>query len=104
MFTNESLHLLSRLPIDVLPHRSEATRAEEWQFQLWLGLHAVVVTTGKPLKIAPGVFDKTLELWRINLAESDQGEGSAEYKVNLEMAQWLEFCAHCHQDLLVPPT
>ena len=86
-------------PIELWPR----SKVEEYQFQLWLGLRAIVVTTGSPLKIDLEVVDRTLELWRVNLAETAQSEGSAEHKVNSEMVQWLGFCIHRHQGLLVPP-
>ena len=104
LFANVSPSQMSRIPVDVLPHRPEASKCvEEYQFQLWLGLRAIVVTTGSPLKIDLEVVDRTLELWRVNLAETAQSEGSAEHKVNSEMVQWLGFCIHRHQGLLVPP-
>ena len=103
LFANVSPSQLSRIPVDELPHRPEASKVKEYQFQLWLGLRAFVVTTGNPLKIDIEVVDRTLELWRVNLAESAQSGGSTEHKVNSEMVQWLGSCTHRHQGLLVPP-
>ena len=103
LFANVSPSHLSGLPVDVLPHRPEASKIEEWQFQLWLGLRAFIATTGSPLKMDLEVVDRTLDLWRVNLAESAQSGGSTEHKVNSEMVQWLASCTHRHQGILVPP-
>ncbi len=93
LFEKVPLSQLSKLPIEVLPHRPEAIKVEEWQFQLWLGLRVVAMSTGKQLNIEIDLIKYTLELWRVNLKESAQNEDSAEHKVNLEMVQWLELCA-----------
>ena len=66
---------LAKLPVEVLPHTPDAARVDAWQFQLWLGLRAAVFTTGKPLSVEREVVEKTLELWRVNLAESEQSGG-----------------------------
>jgi len=102
LFTTDTLYLISTLPRDVLPHRPDATKVEEWQFQLWLGLHAFVVITGKPLRVDPIVVTQTLELWRSNLADSSESVGTAEYAINTKMVQWLELCARSKKGLLVP--
>ena len=102
-FANVSPIQVKRLPADVLPHKPEASKVEDWQFQLWLGLRAFVATTGKPLKIDQEVIDRTVELWSVNLAESAQTGSSPEHKVNSEMVQWLVSCTHQHQGFLVPP-
>jgi tetratricopeptide (TPR) repeat protein len=101
-FRDLSLAEFGRLPVDTLPHRPEAVKVEEWQFQLWLGLRALVSTTRKQLLVPPALVEQTLDLWRTNLAESAQCGASVEHQLNLDMVRWLELCSHGNLGLLVP--
>ena len=63
---------------------------EAYQYNLWLGLWALASVTGRPLPIAPAVLARTLELWRVNLAESSSDPHSTEHRVDQSMVDWLE--------------
>jgi hypothetical protein len=101
-FNNIRLNAICKLPVETLPHRAEATKVEDWQFQLWLGLSAVTEVTGKPLAVPLAVIVRTLDLWRVNLAESSLEPESAEHRVNQRIITWLESCVRANQGL-VPP-
>jgi len=97
-----SLGTIGTLPVDALPHRAEAIKVENWQFQLWLGLRAVTKVTGKPLVVPSAATAQTLDLWRCNVAESSINVASVEHRVNLSMVAWLERCLRENQGLLPP--
>jgi hypothetical protein len=99
-FNGLPLDAVAALSTETLPHRAEAVRVEAWQFQLWLGLRAVVSITGKPLAVPAAIIERTLELWRSNLAESSINEGSTEHRVNRSMVAWLEMCLRGGQGLV----
>ncbi|MEA2237819.1 MAG: hypothetical protein QOC81_2543 [Thermoanaerobaculia bacterium] len=103
-FNNVALSTVGSLPEETLPHRVEADKVETWQFQLWLGLRAVTEVTGKPLEMPSAVIDKTLDLWRCNLAETSVKPESAEHFVNQFMVRWLERCSRENRGLLPPST
>jgi hypothetical protein len=102
-FRNIPLSLIGILPLDALPHRGDAGSVETEQFQLWLGLRAVTSITGNALAVPPAVLERTLDLWRVNLAESSKNPASTEHRVNQSMVNWLEKCARGDQGLLLPP-
>jgi hypothetical protein len=92
-FRNVPLDTISTLPVDALPHRDDADKVEGWQFSLWIGLRAVTVVTRTPLMVPAAVIDKTLELWRSNLAESSSDMTSNTHRLNQSMVAWLEICS-----------
>ena len=87
---NMRLDAVAALPSDVLPHRSDAEKVEMWQFNLWCGLREVAEITGNPLTITLETIARTLELWRVNLAESSITPESTEHRVNQNMVGWLQ--------------
>jgi hypothetical protein len=89
-FNTMRLDTVATLPADTLPHRPDAERVESWQFGLWLGLREVASITRKSLAIAPELLARTLELWRVNLAESSITPASTEHMVNQNMVAWLQ--------------
>ena len=101
-FNNVPLGTIGTLPVDTLPHRPDADKVEDWQLQLWLGLHAVTSVTGKPLAVPSAVIVRTLDLWRSNLAESSIDSESAAHRMNQSMVAWLERCSRENQGLLPP--
>lgn len=86
----------------LLPHRADANKVEDWQFEFWLGLRAVTSVTGKPLAVPSALIVQTLDLWRVNLAESSTNVESAAHRVNQSMVAWLESCSRGNQGLLPP--
>jgi hypothetical protein len=100
---NISLEAISQLPMGILPHSPEASKVEDWQFQLWLGLRSVTSITGKSLEVPPELIVQTLNLWRTNLAESSLTPHPAEHRINQEMVRWLEVCTQSDNGLLLPP-
>ena len=84
------LDAVAALPTNTLPHRPDAEKVHPWQLNLWLGLREVATSTGKPLAIAPETIARTLELWRVNLAESSIAPESTEYRVSQNMVGWLQ--------------
>ena len=101
-FKNVPLSTIAALPLDTVPHRVDARKVEDWQFQLWLGLRVVTSVTGKPLAEPPALIVHTLGLWRVNLTESVLNPASAGHRVNQSMTTWLESCARGNQGLLLP--
>jgi len=97
-----SLNAVSELPVTALPHRADASKVEDWQYQLWLGLRAVTSATGKPLQVPADVISQTLNLWRCNLEESSIDPDSAEHQVNQSIVAWLEICLSGSLGLLPP--
>jgi hypothetical protein len=90
------------LPTTIQPHRPEATRVEDWQLQLWVGLRAFVSIAKIMLPIPRDVIEKTLELWRENLTETKLEPTSTLHKLNLSMATWLEMCLNTNSIGLLP--
>jgi RNAse (barnase) inhibitor barstar len=88
----------------LLPHRPEAERVEEYQWQFWLGLRAFVSNTQKRLPIAMDLIEETLRLWRVNLAETSAAPMSTEYLINQSMVTWLENCLRANPIALFPST
>ena len=85
-----SVEAVSRLPVDTLPHGVDASKVEELQFQLWVGLRAVTEATGMPLLVPSDIIGQTLDLWRNNLEESSLTPDSIEHRLNQEMVTWLQ--------------
>ena len=81
---------LRSLPVEILPHRREASSVEHRQWQLWFGLRVATSLTGKTLELPPGLIAQTLTLWRASLAASSQQPDSTEHRINREMVAWLE--------------
>jgi hypothetical protein len=101
-FRNVPLNIIGALPVETLPHRAEADKVEDWQFELWIGLRAVTVVTGKPLAVPAAVIDRTLDLWRSNLAETSIDTTSNTHRLNQSMVAWLERCSREGRGLLPP--
>ncbi|QDV90589.1 hypothetical protein RAS2_16690 [Phycisphaerae bacterium RAS2] len=95
---------LSLLPLSVLPHRPEAKRVEDYQYQLWLGLRVFVGVTRQTLSLDRETISETLLLWRANFAETDSMPTTATHRVNQSMVAWLEICSCADPPALVPPT
>ncbi|MBI2434051.1 MAG: hypothetical protein HYV26_14410, partial [Candidatus Hydrogenedentes bacterium] len=91
-FRGLSRTVIEVLPVDVLSHKPGATKVEDWQFQLWLGLRAIGSITNEPLSVPPAVLNETLCLWCANLAESANSPKSTAHLVNQSMVAWLERC------------
>jgi len=91
------------LPLNVLPHQANASKVDEWQYQLWLGLRAVASITNNPLPVSAVVINQTLDLWRKNFEESSLKPESVEYSVNTNMVSWLEDCSRKNKGLLPAP-
>ena len=81
---------VASLPADTLPHRPECKKVEVHQYTLWLGLWTLASVTGRPLPITSAVLARTLELWRVNLAESSIDPHSTGHRVDQGMVDWLE--------------
>lgn len=103
LFSNMGYRDLAPLPTDTLPHRDEAEHVEEWQYQLWLGLRAVVAVTRKPLWLAPGVIRRTRDLWLRNLEHTGAEPESAAHRVDRQMVAWLDLCLARGEFALQPP-
>ena len=94
--------------MDTLPHRPDCTKVEAYQYNLWLGLRTLASVTGRPLPITSAVLTRTLELWRVNLAESSIDPYSIEHRVDQNMVDWLEESLYgqasirARGDLIVP--
>lgn len=86
------LETISKLPQDILSHAADSNKVAGWQLQLWLGLYAVSSATGVNLLVPSPVTAQTLDLWRVNLAESSPHPTSLEHAVNQMMVNWLEMC------------
>jgi len=102
-FEGISIAQISRLPVETLPHRSEAVNVENWQFQLWLGLHTVARVTKKSMNVPAEIIDRTLDLWKKNLSETADKPNSPAYRVNQRMVNWLKACSQNNQGPLQPP-
>lgn len=100
-FRHVPLDTIAALPVDVLPHRPEATEVESWQLQLWLGLRAVSSVTRQPLPVPRDAIASTLELWRANLVTSSAEPASMTHLLNRRMVDWLQLCTR--EGVLVPP-
>lgn len=95
-------NLISQLPLHVLPHKPEATKVQNHQFQLWLGLRAFLSTTRGNLPLPTAVIQETLKLWRANVAETASLPKSVAHRVNLSMVAWLESCLRASPPALIP--
>lgn len=93
---------IGKLPVDGLPHRPDAAKVEEWQFQLWLGLRALTSAMNRPLPVPSSVILQTLNLWKMNVVESTPSAPSTEHDVNKSMVAWLDTCSHLHSPRLLP--
>jgi hypothetical protein len=93
LFDSAVLAAIARLPADALPHRSQAIKVEDWQWQLWLGLRAVTNATHKRLPLPTEIIVQTRDLWHVNLAETAATANSVEHRLNGEMVTWLTTCA-----------
>jgi hypothetical protein len=89
-FTGIRFETVASLPADALPHRSDCKKVEAHQYTLWLGLWTLASVTGRPLLVGSAVLARTLELWRVNLAESSIDPHSTEHRVDQSMVDWLE--------------
>jgi hypothetical protein len=103
-FRNVPLGEISKIPVNTLPHRAGATKVEEWQYQLWLGLRAIASITFGTLAVPAALLSQTLNLWRVNLAESVISPSSAEHRINQSMVFWLERCTRNGRNVLLPET
>lgn len=97
-----ALGSMSQLPVSILPHRPEATRVEDHQLQLWLGLRAFVSITRERLPLPREAIKITLELWRANLTETASTPATAAHRVNQSMVSWLNTCSRANPPALVP--
>ncbi len=95
---------VSALPVDVTDHPPDAVKVENWQFQLWIGLRTVVSVAERPTKMPADIINRTLDLWRNNLADTSQEPESCVHRVNQSMVTWLEECSRNDQNLLLPTT
>jgi hypothetical protein len=86
----------------LLPHRLEAEKVEDYQLQFWLGLRAFVSIIHKILPIPKNLVEETLMLWRVNLAETSTAPMSTEYLINQSMVAWLESCLRANPIALLP--
>jgi len=102
-FDGVSIDQISKLPVETLPHRPEAANVENWQFQLWLGLHTVARVTKKSMNVPAEIIDRTLDLWKKNLSETADKPNSPAYRVNQRMVNWLKACSQNNQGPLQPP-
>ncbi|HRI13045.1 MAG TPA: hypothetical protein PLX89_08570, partial [Verrucomicrobiota bacterium] len=93
---------VSELPLGILPHRPEATKIEDYQLQLWLGLRAFVSITRERLPLPRETIEQTLKLWRANLGETALTPATAAHRVNQSMVAWLETCSRATPPALVP--
>ena len=98
-----SLRQVSKLPVDVLSHRSDASDVENYQYQLWLGLRAVAFVTGESIQVPTDIIDRTLDLWKNNLEITTQKPECATHHVNQSMVTWLVKCLQENQGLLPSP-
>lgn len=101
-FVKLPLAEVARLPTEALPHRSEAKMLEDWQLQLWLGLRVVATQAHGSLIVDETTLAHTLELWRVNLAETPPKPNSSAYRVNHSMVEWLGGCISIGRGLLIP--
>lgn len=95
---------VSQLPLGILPHRPEATKVEDYQLQLWLGLRAFVSIARGRLLLPRETIEETLKLWRANLGETASTPATAAHRVNQSMVAWLETCSRANPPALLPST
>ncbi len=101
-FQEVPVSALGSLATEALPHRAEAEKVEWPPLQLWLGLRATASATGTPIGVLPVVLRRTLDLWRMNLAESSAAPASVAHRVHVSMVAWLERCSRGDADSLLP--
>ncbi len=97
-----SLGSVSQLPLNILPHRPDATKVEDHQMQLWLGLRAFVSIKRERLPMPSETIEKTLKLWRANLGETASTPRTGAHRVNQSMVAWLETCFRANPPVLLP--
>ncbi|GMV94050.1 MAG: hypothetical protein AMXMBFR82_38280 [Candidatus Hydrogenedentota bacterium] len=93
---------MGQLPLAALPHRPDAMKVEDWQFNLWLGLRVVASFGYASLLVSPDVVAETLRLWQLNLAETSATPTATANRVNASMVAWLEECVATRDGELAP--
>jgi len=83
---------VQELPVSILQHRSETTRVEPHQYQLWLGLRSFASIRWESIPCAVSILERTLELWRANHDDSSVWPDSIGHKLDDDMVRWLENC------------
>jgi hypothetical protein len=95
---------MSRLPLNILPHKPEVARIDDHQLQLWLGLRAFVSIKRVRLSLPTETIEQTLNLWRLNLEETASMPTTTAHRVNRSMVRWLETCSRENLPALLPST
>ena len=102
LVTKLVLDKISRLPLEVLAHKPDASDVDNWRWQLWIGLRLLASADIGQMSIDASTIDQTLSLWKSNLEESGANVASNLRRINESMVLWLSACALSGTGLLLP--